>query len=765
MEYTVKNSNVNLTAEQKQLAKSLKISERFLGLLLSRGMNEKQIGDYLHPSLDKLSSPFEIAGMREAAERVKRAIAHNEKILIYGDYDCDGICAISILMLYLRDKADVWYFIPDRNRDGYGMSISALERMFASKKPSLVITVDCGVTAVNEVEYIKAQGVDVIVTDHHEPQDTLPSCLVVDPKVERKGFFELCGAGVALKLVEALSDQQEAKKYLDIAAIATIADIVPLQEDNRIIAYFGLKKLIADPRKGVKLLIGSDNITSQDIMFKLAPRMNAAGRLGSALKVVGLFLESDYFMLKTLSEELDRDNSKRQDMCEVTVEEAKQMLKGADFNNMGIIALYSENWEAGILGIAAARLVEEFKRPAVLFAKNGDELKGSARSVPCVNIFELFSGLSEYYTSFGGHAQAAGISMKLDSFEDFRREANSRILAEHSLSDFIPPVACEMQLTDDIDFLSFAKELELMEPTGYRNPKPTFLIKDGNFDFERIGFSQHVKYAGKNLDILGFSRFSEALQFNSGKLDIEVTLGLNVFQNNVRAQALVRTFRLSELTLSDGDAGCLNVHELDWEGSPQAEGITSAGIAKLLKKPFGTLIVCFCRSDLERLREECPKVADLPIYVGGMPSLNPENAVIVCPCSVFEFGFYTNVVIAGDPLSAGYIAHISDSAKCYALDGLTVNAPCVSDETLRGIYRELAAQAKRLDRAGTMKKLYLAICSRYKMSEQTFFIAMRVFEQLGLVSVSDRGQLTVINKPVKLDRSAAYRNICHKNRP
>lgn len=764
MNYVVKNTDMKLTREQIELAKSMKISQRFLSLLLSRGFGVEDVKKYLRPSFDDLGSPFCIKGMREAADRVKKAIAGKQKILIYGDYDCDGICAISILMLYLRDKADAWYFIPDRNKDGYGMSVSALERTFAAKKPDLVITVDCGITAVNEVEYIKAQGADVIVTDHHEPQDVIPNCVIVDPKLERKGFFELCGAGVALKLVEALSSAEEMRKYTDIAAIATIADVVPLLDDNRIIAYYGLKKLISNPRRGIKLLVGGENVTSQDIMFKLAPRINAAGRLGSAMKAVGLFLENDYFMLKTLAEELSRDNARRQDMCEVIAEEAKSMLKGVDFNSTGFIALYKEDWEAGVLGIAAARLVEEFKRPAALFAKNGDELKGSARSVPCVNIFELFSNLNEYFTSFGGHAQAAGISLKVENFDRFLAEANKMVLEKHALSDFAPPVVCEAELTDDIDFLSFARELELMEPTGYKNPRPTFLIRNGDFDFERIGFSQHVKHSGKNLDIVGFSRFNEALGYKSGRMDMEVTLGLNEFQNNITAQALVRSFKLSELTLADKDADCLNIHQLDYEGKPCVNPLTKKEIADMLQKPFGTLFVCFKREDVQSLKEMCPEVEKLPIYVGGMPSLNPENAILVCPCSIFDFGYYMQVIVAGDPLSEGYVAHISDSAKSYALDGMTINKPCISDDELRAIYRELAAQAKRPDRLGTMKKLYLAICSRYKVSEQHFLIAVRIFEQLGLVRIGERGQLTVSRDPVKLSESAVYRNLRHKNR-
>ncbi len=759
MEYAVKIKDVRLDDANKALAKRLGISERFLSLLLSRGIGADEVEQYLHPSFEQLGSPFDIDGMREASDRLRRAIDGKERVLIYGDYDCDGICAVSILTLFLRDKTDVTYFIPDRNKDGYGISRSALERAFAAGKPSLVITVDCGITAVSETEYIKSLGIDVIVTDHHEPQEQIPDCIVVDPKLDRRGFYELCGAGVALKLVEAMSSRQEAQKYFDIAAIATIADVVPLVSDNRVIAYFGLKQITNSPRKGIKMLLGQESVSSQDVMFRLAPRMNAAGRLGSAMKVIGLFTESDYFMLKTLSEELARDNSRRQDMCEVVVEEAKSMLKGADFNDLGIIALYGENWEAGVIGIAAARLVEEFKRPAVLFAKNGDELKGSARSVPGVNIFELFSNLNDYFTTFGGHAQAAGVGMKLENFEAFRQAANRLILSEHPAKDFIPPIACEMELDKNSDCIAFAKELELMEPTGYGNARPTFLMRDVSCNFERIGFTQHVKCADKRLDILGFSRFYEALGYNSGKMDMEVTLSLNVFQNNVTAQAGLRSFRLKEVALSDDDAACMNVHGLALEGKADIEGIDADKIVELLSKPFGTLIVCFCKADIDRVTGLCKEAASLPVYVGGMPALNPENAIVLCPGSLFDYGYYQNIIIAGDPISEGLIAHMGK--RVYALEGLSVAPPAISDATLRAIFRELAALSKSVDRAGSMRKIYMALRSRYKVSEQTFLIAMRIFDELGIAAVSDRGRISVSRSPVRLADSATYRNIRH----
>ncbi len=754
--YSVRTSNQALSKERKQLAGRLGISETFLRLLLGRGFKEEEIYDYLHPSLSKLSSPFEIRGMREAAERVKRAIAKGERILIYGDYDCDGICAISILMLYLKGKTDVGYFIPDRNKDGYGISIGAFERFLDKRPPSLVITVDCGITAAKEVDFLTSKGVDVIVTDHHEPQDELPKCVVVDAKIDKKGFYEFCGAGVALKLVEALGGRAEAEKYFDIAAIATIADVVPLVGDNRIIASMGLKRLASEPRKGIKMLLGED-ATSQDIMFKLAPRMNAAGRLGSAMKVVGLFLESDYFMLKTLAEELIRDNARRQGMCEIAFEEAKAMLKGQDFNRLGIIILRGENWEPGILGIAAAKLVEEFKRPAILFARAGEELKGSARSVPAVNIFELLSKFSGRFLGFGGHAQAAGVSMAEDEFEAFRQEANEFVLSTLSAEDFDPAIECEMALPLDADFLSFAKELELMEPTGYQNARPTFLLELSGVKFNRIGFSKHVKLSLPGLDVVGFSRFADSLTCRLKKVELEVNLGVNVFQNNVTAQAVIRSASVPEPMLSQEDSALLNVHQLNYEGKACLKEATS--VERLFEGNYGTLAVCFSQAEYDEFCRKCE--VSLPLFVGNAPCLNPVNAVVLCPSEDMDFGYYKRVIVAGDALSEGYLKRIADSVpEAYSLGG-KVTPLKISDDTLRAIYRELGAAARRPERGGNMHSLFVGVCSRYKVSEPVFSAAMKIFADLGLVSISQRGQLSVSKGHVRLEDSPTYRNLSH----
>ncbi len=763
MKYVVKTDRFPLTSEQNALCKNLGISRDFLRLLLGRGMKEDELYDFLHPSLDKMSSPLVYEGMKEAAERIKLAISRKEKVLIYGDYDCDGICAISTLMLYLRDKLDVFYFIPDRNKDGYGISIEALEKILSKRSPSLVITVDTGITAVDEIEYLKSRGIDTIVTDHHEPQEKIPDCIVVDPKVARKGFYDLCGAGVALKLVEALAGREEACKYLDVVAIATIADVVPLKEDNRIIAYYGLKQITTSARKGVKMLLDQEKVSAQDVMFRLAPRMNAAGRLNSAMKVVGLFLENDYFLLRTLTEELARDNSQRQDLCEKAVVEAKAMLKGADFENMGIIALYSDSWEPGILGIACARLVEEFKRPTVLFAKNGDELRGSARSVPSVNIFELFSSLSRYFTGFGGHAQAAGVSMQVDQFDEFVKSANETLMSEHTYDDFTHEIVCEMELPMDTDFLRFAKELELLEPTGYQNPKPTFLLKADGLRFERIGFSQHVKYVGQNIDLMGFSKFAPCLTAKTGRVDLEVSLGVNVFQNRETAQGIIQTLQFENVCVTKEESNLMNMHHLLKEGEANLQKTDLNSVKEWLKHPFGTVIACFSQSDYERLCDACDEIKKLPVLIATPRCLNPENCVVVCPAECFDFSFFSRVIVSGHPLTDGYLAYLDEvSNECYALGECTAQRISVSDDTLRHVYKEIVNLASRTTKMGSPHKMYVALCQRYKVSETVFNLALMIFEQVGLVTISDKGFVSISKKSVKLADSVVYRNVQHE---
>ena len=749
-----------LDQNQIAIARKLGLSDDFMRILAMRGLTEEgEILSFLKPSLDKMSSPFDIDGMLEASNRIKRAIAGKEKILIFGDYDCDGIGAISILMLYLRDKADVKYFIPNRVTDGYGMNVDTLKSIISRRKPNLVITVDCGITAYEEVEYLKGEGIDVIVTDHHEPQEVLPECIVVDPKVKRQGFYDFCGAGVALKLVEAMAGRQEITKYLDIAAISTIADVVPLKDDNRIIAYYGLRQMATSPRKGIKTLLGTERLMSHDVMFRLAPRINAAGRLGSAMKTVDLFLEDDIFLLRNLCEDLESDNGRRQSICETVVTEAKAMLHGTDFNKLGIIILAGDNWEAGVLGIAAARLVEEFKFPTILFTKNGDQYKGSARSIKEINLFEELSKFSHLFTAFGGHSQAAGVTLPIVNFDEFKTSINSEILKGISKEAFLPTFEYDMELDADTNLLPFAKELSLLEPTGYGNPEPSFLVK-GDFKFDRIGVSKHVKCSTRGIDLVGFGKYEYSLGATRGERELSVALGVNVYQNREYAQGIIRGFKANGVTMSREESTIVNLHQLSYNHTGSIDQTTIEEVEKHLSKPFGTLIVCFGEDEYNTLIQKSEAVKALPMLVASSRMLSPVNSVIVCPAGNFEYSYYERVIFAGKPLSAGYMAWVKSVVnEVYTLGDCTPTKITIEDDVFRVVYRELRRMSLMKERLNGYTKLLQTLWSSVKINRIELMIVLDVFKELGLVTVSDKGIITVSNDKTDLNKSAVYCNV------
>lgn len=748
------------STEETAAAGRLGISPRFLSLLRSRGLSDEEIPSFLSPSPDALSPPSDIAGMREAADRVRLAIERGEKILIFGDYDCDGISAISILMLALKGRADTDYFIPNRQTDGYGMNIPALERIIAHRRPDLVVTVDCGITAVKEAEFLKEQGIDLVVTDHHEPQGELPDCIVVDAKIARKGFSDYCGAGVALQLVRELFGD-EFKKYLDICAIATVADVVPLVGDNRIIAWHGLKMTERSPRRGIKLLAGTEKLSSQDVMFRLAPRINAAGRIGSAMKAVGLFVDEDYFMLKSLAEELERDNARRQQICEEVVADAKRALRGIDFDRTRIILLHDAKWEPGVLGIAAARLVEEFKCPAVLFSGE-EEYKGSARSVDSVNIFELLSRHSEFYTTFGGHAQAAGVGLKAEDFEAFRAAVEADVLQNYPAEDFLPHDSGAIALEPDEDFLSLAKELELLEPTGYGNPKPEFRLEERGMRFDRIGFGPHVKHVGRGMELMGFSKFGWLPGTTKGLTSFEFSLGVGCFRNRVYAQGVLRSVTARTVEMSAEESRLMCLCQLGFTGSGDVKTASPAQASEWASHPFGTAFVVFSQEELDRLLRDVPGCAALPVAVCAQKWLNPATCVVFAPGEKFDFSYFKRVVCAGRPLSESYLPDIAERVdECFSLYKEAADPPVITDGKVRAAYLAFSAMARRGERVSSPRDLAAAVRAQAKLSAEEYELSRLILENLGLISVSDRGIITVSREKTELTRSAYYVNARH----
>ena len=357
----------------ERLSKSLGLNKKLVELLILRGYdNADAINVFLHPDPQNFYPPETMLGMSETVERLKLAMENNERVVVYGDYDADGICASAILSLYLSEHGvQVYTHIPGRVGEGYGLNVESVERIIENVMPDLILTCDCGISAVEEVELAKDLGVDIVVTDHHEVGKQLPDCVIVNPHQEncKYPFKELCGAGVALKIVQALGGIDEALKYLDLAAIATIADLVDLTDENRLIVQLGLECLSSSKNIGVSALIGElklKSVTSSDIAFKIAPRINAAGRMGSAYRAFELFTSSDPEIINDRLKQIINANNDRKSLCDDLYVQAIKMLKAENLVEHRAIVITSDKWEKGITGILAARLVGDFKRPVFL---------------------------------------------------------------------------------------------------------------------------------------------------------------------------------------------------------------------------------------------------------------------------------------------------------------------------------------------------------------------------------------------------------------
>ncbi|MDE6401136.1 MAG: DHH family phosphoesterase, partial [Clostridiales bacterium] len=365
----INNVSIDLQ-EAERISEKLGLNKKLVELLMLRGYtNADAINVFLHPSVDNFYAPETMLGMTECCERLRSAVENGERVVVYGDYDADGICASSILALYLSGLgAEVYTHIPDRLGEGYGLNVDSIERIIENVMPDLILTCDCGISAVEEVELAKELGVDIIVTDHHEVGAVRPDCIIVNPHQSdcKYPFKDLCGAGVALKIVQALGGMDAASAYYDLAAIATVADLVSLTDENRLIVQLGLISMPKSKNFGVNALVESlklQNVTSSDIAFRIAPRINAAGRMGSAYRAFELFTSSDPVIVADRLNQIIEANNDRKTLCDGLYAEAIEILRNENLTENRAIIITSDKWEKGITGILAARLVGDFKRP------------------------------------------------------------------------------------------------------------------------------------------------------------------------------------------------------------------------------------------------------------------------------------------------------------------------------------------------------------------------------------------------------------------
>lgn len=450
-------------------------------LLRARGIQSARAAEaFLHPGPKDLLPPDSLHDMDRTVARLKAALQNRERVCVWGDYDVDGVSATAILEGTLAALGgNVFHHLPSRQTEGYGLNRAGIEEI--AKDARLLLTVDCGVTSVELVAYAKELGLDVIVTDHHEPGEALPDCPVVNPLLGGYANPGLCGAGVAFKVALAL-DEETALSFIDLAALATVADVVPLLGENRALVALGLERINEAPRTGIDALISTAKVNrgalkAGNLAFQLVPRLNAGGRLGSADRALSLLTSTDADEAMALALELESENGERRRAEAEILRDAASMMETFDFVRDRVIVLWGENWNVGVVGLAASRLVEKYALPAIMLSGEGDILTGSCRSVPGVDIHEMLVHCAHLLEKFGGHKQAAGLSLRKENLPAFVCAINDAIRENADAECFVPSLEYDFELPlSDFDE-DLCRAMEALEPTGFGNPAPRFLTR------------------------------------------------------------------------------------------------------------------------------------------------------------------------------------------------------------------------------------------------------------------------------------------------
>ncbi len=538
------------------LADSLNITNSLASLLIQRGIttfNEAKL--YFRPSIELIHDPFLMNGMQEATQRIIRALTSNEKICVYGDYDVDGTCSAALMYLFLKELgADVETYIPNRLTEGYGMSLQSIDYL-KERGISLIISVDCGITAVEEIDHATSVGIDTIVNDHHQAKDILPNAYAVLDPIKpgcAYPFKHLSGAGVAFKLACAvgarIGKNELPLKYLDLVALASAADIVPLVDENRILVKEGLELINKNPRPGIEALIKSSrmepgNLSAGQIVFTIAPRINAVGRLGDANRAVELFTTNDSERAIELAKILEEENIERRKIDEMTFSHAVSLVESyLNFDKDLGIVLHDDNWHPGVIGIVASRLVEKFHRPSIMLTTIDGVAKGSARSIPGFNIYEALQSCEDLLLQFGGHEAAAGLAVEIDKLNDFKERFNSVLRMNMSEDDILPDIHIDAKISFSEISPKFIRILDQFAPFGPGNLRPLFLT-------ENVAIVNSPR-------IVGMNHFVASLRQNGNeKVFDSIGFNLGAFVNYIdKENNLVDIVYSIEATQKDGKA-------------------------------------------------------------------------------------------------------------------------------------------------------------------------------------------------------------------
>ena len=550
----------NLDNEKvEELVKKRHITNLLASILVNRGIIDgEKINVFLNPTRKDFYNPFLMPDMEIAVKRIVKAIENKEKIMIYGDYDADGITSITVLKKYLNEIGlKTGEYIPNRLNEGYGLNKDAISKIY-NDGYKLMITVDCGISGLEEVDYANSLGMEIIITDHHEPAEKLPEAIaVIDAKRKdnKYPFNQLAGVGVVFKLIQAIStelklEEKEYLKYLDLVCIGTISDIVPLVDENRVIAKLGLKLIEKTKNIGLKTLLNIADLRKIDstaISFGVAPRINACGRMGFQEEALQLFLTEDSGEATKIAKRLVQFNQERQAKEKQIFEEVIEKIE-KDNKDKKCIVLAEENWHHGIIGIVASKITEIYYKPSILICLEGDKGKGSGRSIPGFDLYTALTKCSDYIEKFGGHSMAIGITIKKENFEKLK-EAIEKYAQESNISDIMPIINIDKEINLKNINIEEVKSLELLEPFGEANKMPLFLLRNLKIDSIRaLSGGKHLKLTLKQdnniVDAIGFNMGDLSKEYLLGdKVDVVGTIEINSFGNKENIQVNLKDIR------------------------------------------------------------------------------------------------------------------------------------------------------------------------------------------------------------------------------
>lgn len=565
--WRVKNPSAEEQELISKLSNELNINHIIARLLVFRKITDYETArQYFNPQLSNLHDPFLMKNMKKAVKRINKALGNKEKILIYGDYDVDGITAVALVYTILRKFTNnLDYYIPDRDTEGYGISVQGVD--FAKENDfSLIISLDCGIKARNMVGYAKEQGIDFIVTDHHNPAKKLPKAkAVLDPKRLdcEYPYDELCGCGVGFKLMQAFCesnglDFDHISHCLDLVAVSIASDIVPITGENRILAYYGMKQLMSKPRLGLRTILESANlinkdITISDIVFKVGPRLNASGRVCSAKEAVDLLISSDYDHARIKCAEINEYNMTRRDLDKNITEEAMIALSlDEDLKKNKSTVLYNPDWHKGVIGIVASRLIEKYHRPTIVLTASNGLVTGSARSVPGFDLYSAIFSCKDLLESFGGHKFAAGLNLKEENVPELKRRFEEYVSNHITDEQLIPTLEIDVEITLDMITSPFVSILKRMRPFGPENMKPLFVtrnLRDSGTSSLVGGDGEHIRLSltdenGKTFNAIAFK---QAQNFNyiknGGRIDVCYHIEENTYRDHTYTQLMIKDIK------------------------------------------------------------------------------------------------------------------------------------------------------------------------------------------------------------------------------